>query len=91
MTKILSVMAVAMMMATSALAFSLDGITNPKEAKLQTCMMSEAKKAIATGSVTSANVEKKAAEVAAICAASESMDVDPAMVKSAAQILKSLL
>ncbi len=91
MTKFLSTMAVAVMVATSAQAFSLDGIANTKDAKMQTCMMSEAKKALTTGSVTSENVEKKAAEIAAVCAASESMDVDPAMVKSAAQILKSLM
>ena len=91
MKKLLLLVALTMTFSINAQAFSLNNITDAKDIKMRTCLMSEAKKALASKELTSENVDKKAAEIAAVCAASESMEVSPEIVKQAAEILKSLL
>lgn len=91
MKKILLLAALALTFSINAQAFSLNNIADTKDVKMRTCLMNEAKKALVSKELTSENVDKKAAEIAAVCAASESMEVSPEIVKQAAEILKSLL
>lgn len=83
--------AAALFISTNVFAFSLDGIADTGKVKMQTCLMNEAKTALSKNMVTSENVEKVAAEIAGVCAASESMEADPALVKQAVEVLKSLM
>ena len=92
MKKFLSLLAVSLLVSTTASAFSLGNVAaDPKTLKLQACLTQEAKKELAKGTLTSANVEAKAAEIAAICAASTSMEVNPEVLKLATTTLKSLM
>lgn len=92
MKKFLSLLAVALLFSTTVSAFSLgDVATDPKTLKMQACLTKEAKKELAKGTLTSTNVEAKAAEIAAVCAASASTDVNPELIKLATSTLKSLM
>lgn len=92
MKKILSLLVVSLLVSTTASAFSLgDVAVDSKTVKMQTCLTSEAKKAIAAGTITSENVEVKAAEIAGVCATSVSAEVNPEIVKLAVTTIKSLM
>lgn len=91
MKKLFSFLAVALLFSTTVSAFSLGDVADTGKIKMQTCMTDEAKKALAQGTLNSENLEKKAAEIASICAASASMEANPEAVKQAATILKSFL
>lgn len=91
MIKKLSVLAATLLISGNVAAFSLGNVPDTGKLKMQTCLMDEAKTVLTKGTVTSANLEKTAGEIAAVCAASHSMEVDPALVKQAVQVLKSLM
>lgn len=92
MKNFLSILAVTLLVSTTASAFSLgDVTTDTKTLKMQACLAKEAQKELAKGTLASANIDAKAAEIAAVCAASTSMDVNPEVLKLATKALKSLL
>ncbi len=92
MKKFLSLLAVALLFSTVASAFSLEDVaTDSKTLKMQACLTKEAKKELVKGTLTSANVDAKAAEIAAVCAASASTEVNPELIKLATTTLKSLM
>lgn len=91
MKKFVLLLAVAFLFSANASAFSLGDVADTGKVKMHTCLMDEAKSSLSKGTITSENVEKKAAEIAAVCAGSATAEVDPAAVKQAVEIIKALM
>ena len=81
------------LLTNAAMAFSLPsaGSLDPKQAKLKTCMLQEAQKALDKGSLTKANIDEQAAKIAASCAAKSALKNDDATAKLAVIVIKGLL
>lgn len=82
-----------MLLATSAMAFGIPSAASldPKETKLKTCMLQEAQRALANGTLTKDNVESQAVKVAKSCATKTAIKSDNTTVQLATTVIKELL
>ena len=83
----------AMSLATSSMAFSLPAVDSldAKDAKLKACMLQEAQKALANGSLTKATVDKQATLIAETCATASAIKSNPETVQLAVTVINGLL
>ena len=83
----------AVSLTTSAMAFSIPTTTtlNPKNVKLKTCMLQEAKQALEKGILKKDNIEAEATKIATTCAAQVALKVDNTTIELATTVIKSLL
>lgn len=84
-------LAVAMLITTNASAFSISDVADNADVKMRACLMDEAKESFAKGKLAAGNVETVAKEISTTCATKLAIDADPATVKLAVQILKSMM
>ena len=82
-----------MLLSGSVLAFTLPSpsVIDPKETKMKTCILQEAKQAFAQGALTKDNIDAQATKIAASCAAKTAIKNDAATVQLATTIIKSIL
>ncbi len=82
----------AVSLTTSAMAFSIPTTTlNPKNVKLKTCMLQEAKQALEKGVLKKDNIQAEATKIATTCAAQVALKVDNTTVELATTVIKGLL
>lgn len=91
MKRILSVLAIVMLFATNASAFSLGDVADTSKVKMKKCVMEQAKDEFMAGKVNSSNLEEKAKTIVASCAVASSVEASPDDVKAAVEVLNSLM
>ena len=79
-----------LILSASAMAFSLPKVDDGK-VKLNTCLMQEAKQALAKGTLTSENINAQAEAIAKTCATKLAMQKDSETVKLAVTVINGLL
>lgn len=92
MKKFIFGLSVALLTATSAMAFSIPDVTKSAgDVKFKTCLSQEAQNAFTRGELTSENLEAKSVEISSTCAQREAMKSTSDDVKLAKEILAALL
>lgn len=91
MKRILSILAIAMLFATNASAFSLGDVADTGKVKMKKCVMEQAKDEFMKGKVNSSNIEERAKVIVTSCATASSVEASPDEVKAAVEVLNSLM
>ncbi len=91
MKRFLSLLAVALLVSTTASAFSLGDVADTGKVKMKKCVMEQAKDEFMKGKVNSSNIEERAKVIVASCATASSVEASPDEVKAAVEVLNSLM